>query len=163
VRYALPQLIHGPFGFYPLFSAGEHVILRNSSIRFQGVTLPDVVYSITKPRVAMGPHVRAMCGIGPCDTVCELRSICATTHHGMFTSTLYVQQNLIGADTAVHFRFKRQQRYPAETLAFHVGSRVRDRKGARATVIWLNVRSVRIISDDGHVETWRMSSVVEIA
>lgn len=163
MRRNVPTMVHGPFGFYPLFSAGELVILRNAAIPFQGVTLPDVIYSVVQPSVTMGQHVRALCGIGPCDTVCELRSICPTSPHGMFTSTLYVQQNLIGAGTAVHFRFKRQQRYPAETLAFHVGSRVRDRKGARATVIWLNVRSVRVINDDGQVETWRMSSVVEIA
>jgi len=163
VRYALPRLVHGPFGFYPLFSAGEHVILRNSSIRFQGVTLPDVVYSITKSSVAMGPHVREMCGIGPCDTVCELRSVGPTTPGGMFTSTYYVQQNLIGADVATHFRRKRGQRYPIEILAFHVGNRVRNREGITASVVWMNRKSIRIIRDDGQLETWRMSSVVEIA
>lgn len=163
MRYALPRLVHGPFGFYPLFSTDEHVILRNSSIRFQGVTLPDVVYSITKPSVAMGPHVRAMCGIGPCDTVCELRSVGPTTPGGMFTSTYYVQQNLIGADVAMHFRRKRGERHPVEILAFHVGNRVRNRKGTAASVVWMNRKSIRIIRDDGQLETWRMSSVVEIA
>jgi hypothetical protein len=162
VRYALPQLIHGPFGFYPLFSAGEHVILRNSSIRFQGVQLPDVVYSVVRSSNAVGPHVRALCGVGPCDTVCELVSVHPTTPAGLVTRTLYVQQNLVGADVVVHVRFGRGKRVRS-VIAMRVGSRVMSNECSTGTIIRLNRKSVRVIRDDGHIETWRLRSIAEVA
>jgi hypothetical protein len=162
VRYALPQLIHGPFGFYPLFSAGEHVILRNSSIRFQGVQLPDVVYSVVRSSNAVGPHVRALCGVGPCDTVCELVSVHPTTPAGLVTRTLYVQQNLVGADVVVHVRFGRGKRVRS-VIAMRVGSRVMSNECSTGTIIRLNRKSVHVIRDDGHIETWRLRSIAEVA
>lgn len=156
------EVIHGPFGFYPLFAAGDEVIMRNRAIPFQGVQLPDVVYRIERSTVAMGPVVRRMCGVGSCDAVCELHSVHPTMPSGLTTRTYYVQQNLIGAAVMVHVRFKRGRRFD-QILSFHVGNRVMNRNCLTGTVLALNRCSVRVIRDDGHIETWRARSIVEIA
>lgn len=161
-RACIPEMVHGPFGFYPLFAPGAQVIMRNPHVPFQGVQLPDVVYSVVRSSNAVGPHVRALCGVGPCDTVCELVSVHPTTPAGLVTRTLYVQQNLVGADVVVHVRFGRGKRVRS-VIAMRVGSRVMSNECSTGTVIRLNRQSVRVIRDDGHVETWRLRSIAEVA
>lgn len=163
MRGKLPHVIHSPFGFYPLFERDAAVIMRNPAVQFQGQPLPDVVYRIVKPSVVMGPVVRRMCGAGPCDVVCEMRSVTPTTPSGLHTCTYYVQQNLVTANVIAHHRFRARQRYPYESLLIHVGSRVLKRSGAAGTVVGLNRKSVRVVSDDGQLITWRTCSIVEIA
>lgn len=157
------EIVQTAHGFYPLFMPNEQVVLRNPALRFQGQELPDVVYTIVKHAVAMGSVVRSMCGVGPCDVVCEVCSVVPTTPARLPTRSLYVQQNLVGYGCIAHFRMRRNARYPQGTMIFHVGTRARRAHGPSATVVELNKKSVRVITDDGQFETWRLRSIVEVA
>lgn len=158
----VPDVMHTPFGFYPIFAYGAEVILRNSCVPFQGAQMPDVVYRIARSNVEMGPYTRRLCGVGPCDAVCELHSVHPTTVFGLHTRSLYVQQNLVGADFIVHVRYSAGRR-ARQIIACHVGSRVMSHGCETGTVIALNRRSVRIIRDDGSIVTWRLRSIAEVA
>lgn len=162
MRRCVPDVMHTPFGFYPIFAHGAEVILRNGCVPFQGSLMPDVVYRIVRPSVEMGPYTRRLCGVGPCDAVCELHSVHPTTVFGLHTRSLYVQQNLVGADVTVHVRFGAGRRV-RQVIACRVGSRVMSHEGKTGTVIALNRRSVRIIRDDGSIVTWRLRSIAEVA